>query len=936
MRIFVLIFFLIFFLKINAQPEIQDRNSVSSNQISHTVKPDETLFRISKQYSVSVEELMKLNNLQNDIIRIGQKLIIPENKINQDSSVESNPDDADRSTITIKRIGFDQKADSIQPGKNEQLPIVEVASTIPEKKFSNREYFATPLEGEITIDGITDEAAWKKAMVADNFIQRDPVEGAPITQLTEVRVLYSNSAIYVSAIMHDTNADSILHQLGNRDEADELNSDQFKIGIDPYNKREAGYVFVVSASGVQSESFNNDLSFDAVWKSAASCIRDGWIVEMKIPYSAIRFPAVPEQTWAIQFARVIRRNREYDQWALTPKNQQNSMLYWGTMKGIKDIDPPLRLSLTPYVSFYSEKAPVTDENGNTSYENSYSYSGGADLKWGINESFTVDLTLLPDFSQVQSDNKVKNLSAYETFYDENRPFFKEGTELFTKGDLLYTRRIGRTPEGFYSAEDNLQPGETVSENPDKAKLLNAAKLSGRTQGGLGIGLLNAITDNTYAVIRKSDGSTHKILTEPFSNYNLFIFDQQLKNNSGITLVNTNVTREGQGRDANVTVAGGKYENPKHQYQLRGSYSESHVYEWQEAESGNSSKQNIRGQKYNGSIDKISGVSWYGVSYGVTDNKYDKNDLGYLSKNDFTEGQVYYTFNKFNPFWKYFKQGNITFYVNRRGRMSDANELEQFTSGMNFFLLFHNNWSIYTEFNATPLRGRDYDEPRIAGHFYKNHEYTSGSLNFTTDYNKKLAFDFGANYYYVQELNTFGNGFYLVPMLRLSDKLNIKLNSSIHFDKKDVGFAYLNTDEDTSFFGRRDIVTVTNTFSSRYIFKNDMSLTLVARHYWSKGNYENFKRLETNGELTPIETPKDEIDDHDFNSNYLTVDVVYNWQFAPGSSFLVTYKNQIYSDSQDNVPRYFDNLKNTFSEPQTNSISIKVLYYLDYQYLKKNK
>ena len=457
------------------------------------------------------------------------------------------------------------------------LPILVYSEVLP-KRYSTK-----LLSSELKIDGLPDDPAWKSAAIADKFVQLEPTEGASITQITEVRVLYDNTAIYILAEMHDTHADSILHELGNRDEGSNLNSDAFRFGIDPYNKRQDGYVFEVSASGVQTEYYDDDVTFDAVWQSAVSISDSGWTVEIKLPYSAIRFPAAAEQEWGVQFARLIRRNREYDQWTLTPKNIQNRKLYWGTMDGISNIHPPLRLSLTPYFSTYGERAPEVSDNGNTIYKNSYSYSGGADIKYGIDERFTLDMTLLPDFSQVQSDNKVKNLSAFETIYEEKRPFFNEGTALLSKGNLLYTRRIGKTPSKYYDVPNLLDEGETIEKNPDKAKLLNATKLSGRTDGGLGIGLLNAITDNTYAVVRDSHGNKRKILTEPFTNSNLFIFDQQFKNNCNIFLVNTNVIRQGKGRDANVTTASGTFENKKHLYKIRSSYSESHVFKWSETE-----------------------------------------------------------------------------------------------------------------------------------------------------------------------------------------------------------------------------------------------------------------------------------------------------------------------------------------------------------------
>ncbi len=475
---------------------------------------------------------------------------------------------------------------------------------IPSFLFSEikpKQYTANVLTSELKIDGIPDDIAWKSASLADSFIQLEPNEGGIISQKTEVRVLYDNTAVYLMAIMYDTHADSILHELGNRDEGYKLNSDAFRFGIDPYNKRQNGYVFEVSASGVQTESFDDDITFDAVWQSAVILSDSGWTLEIKIPYSALRFPSTPEQHWGVQFARLIRRNREYDQWTLTPKNVQNRKLFWGTMEGIRNINPPLRLSLTPYLSFFALRSPVESNSTISDYENSYSYSGGADIKYGIDERFTLDMTLLPDFSQVQSDNKVKNLSAFETIYDEQRPFFKEGTALFSKGNLLYTRRIGQTPSLYFDVPDMLSEGEVIEKNPDKAKLLNATKLSGRTDAGLGIGLLNAVTTNTYAEIKNSNGNRRKILTEPLTNYNLFIFDQQLKNNCNLLLLNTNVMREGKARDANVTTIEGRFENKKHQYQLNANYSMSQIHQ---------KKENTKGEYF--SLDLVASCERYGT------------------------------------------------------------------------------------------------------------------------------------------------------------------------------------------------------------------------------------------------------------------------------------------------------------------------------------
>ena len=789
-----------------------------------------------------------------------------------------------------------------------------------------KKYIATMLSYPIKIDGKPIEDAWKTANIATNFTQLEPVEGNLPSQISEVRVLYDNDAIYISAMLFDTMTDSILLQLGNRDQSMSLNSDAFRFGLDPYNQRQSSYVFELTASGVQSEAYNEDLNFDAVWESAVDINSSGWSLEMKIPYSAIRFPSTPQQVWAIQFARLIRRNREYDQWTLTPKNVQNKILYWGTMEGISNIQPPLRLSLTPYLSVYAEKAPSLDENNK--YSNSFVYSGGADLKYGIDERFTLDVTLLPDFSQVQSDNKVKNLSAFETIYEERRPFFKEGTSLFELGNLFYSRRIGTIPSGYYDVYSNLADGEVLEANPGRVKLLNATKVSGRTDNGLGIGLMNAITGNTYATIKQVNGEKRRVLTAPITNYNLLVLDQQLKHNCAVRIINSNVLRNGSNRDANVTSAIGIFENNLHQYNIKGEFSNSRIHEFE-----NGVKQNTIGSKYLIDFNKISGYSWYGGSYEVLDKKYDKNDLSYNFTKDRTNSNVYYTYNKFNPFWNHFKQGNISIYTYRSGRLSSNNELTEFGTSLSVFLLFNSNWSLYTEFGVAPLKVKDYYEPRVEGRFYLVPTSTRGSINFTTNYNKKLAFDFGCRYSRATDINNVNLGYYIVPIFRVNDHFNFRVENFVDVYKNDIGFSSM-LSSDSILFGKRDITTIVNSLVANYIFKNDMSLSCSARHYWSKGDYSSFSVLQTNGELQPFLNFFS--NDYDFNSNYLTIDLIYNWQFAPGSSFLVTYKNSINSESQNTRINYFDNLKNTFSDPQNNSISLKVIYYFDYHYLIKKK
>jgi len=381
---------------------------------------------------------------------------------------------------------------------------------------SNLVYKTIRISQAPKIDGVMNDEAWQNAEILSGFTQNIPDEGKPITQKTEARIVYDNSAIYIAAMLYDSHPDSILRELGVRDAI--LSADLFRFCIDPYNNQQDAYYFEVYSSGVQRDYKLTDALFDAVWHSKTQITNEGWSVEIKIPYSAIRFPSQSQQEWGLQVTRTIERRKEFAQWALTPKSVSNVLPYWGKLQGISDINAPLRLSVTPFVSTYYEHAPIENNNINTKYNNLFSYNFGADLKYGIDEKFTMDLTLLPDFNQVQSDNKVKNIGYQEITYDEKRAFLKEGVELFNKNQMFYSRRIGKTPTDYDNVESQLSSGEKIISNPSKVKLLNAIKLSGRNNNGLGMGFFNAITDNMYAEIEDSAGNKRKIRTEPLTNY----------------------------------------------------------------------------------------------------------------------------------------------------------------------------------------------------------------------------------------------------------------------------------------------------------------------------------------------------------------------------------------------------------------------------------
>jgi hypothetical protein len=307
----------------------------------------------------------------------------------------------------------------------------------------------------------------------------------------------------------------------------------FGIAIDAYNSGQNAFYFIVSAAGVQIDKImsptGQDYNWDAVWNSAVQIDEDGWTVEIEIPYFALRFPQKPEQEWSINIMRRIERKRELSFWNYVNNAVNGFVTQFGVLTGIANIQPPLRLSFSPYMTAYF------DHNGT---EGATSITGGMDLKYGINEAFTLDMTLIPDFGQVVSDNQVLNLSPFEIQFAENRPFFTEGTDIFNKGGLFYSRRVGQT---FGRAQ--LNESETLISRPTEAPLLNATKISGRNDHGLGIGLFNAVTNATYAtVLNEETGEQESRQVDPLTNFNVAVYDQNLKNNSNFSFINTKNSR----------------------------------------------------------------------------------------------------------------------------------------------------------------------------------------------------------------------------------------------------------------------------------------------------------------------------------------------------------------------------------------------------------
>ncbi|MCW3070647.1 MAG: carbohydrate binding family 9 protein [Bacteroidetes bacterium] len=800
------------------------------------------------------------------------------------------------------------------------LCLLTVASTAADKKQLTAKRTSTAPK----IDGVLNEEAWQTAEPAGDFVQRAPKPGQPSKFTSEVKILYDDVAIYVGAMLYDSNPDSILHELSQRD--NEANADAFGLFLDTYNDDINAYGFFVTAAGVQLDarysSQGQDLNWNAVWQSQVRITDKGWVVEFRIPYSALRFPNVAEQKFGLNIIRKVRRTREDAFWNEIKPEADGLVNQSGDLNGISDIKSPLRLSVTPYVSAYLENYPY-DLPGKSN--NTYSLNGGMDIKYGINESFTLDMTLVPDFGQVQSDNKVLNLSPFEVQYDENRQFFTEGTELFNKGGLFYSRRVGGVPLDYYAPYAELKEGEYVKENPGSTQLINATKVSGRTRTNLGIGVFNATSANTYAVISDSSGNTRKVLTQPLTNYNVLVFDQALKNNSYISLINTNVTREGKAYDANVTGTEFKFANRKNTFAVNGNGAVSQLY-------FSDSSKPVLGYVYALRAGKISGKLTYSISANVKSDTYDPNDLGISFMNNTIETYVNAGYNIFTPFWRlndFSVSGGVGY-----SRLYHPGFLWNFNIFGEAYTTFTRSFlSTGAGFNFEPIVTYDHWEPRVKGHYYAYPKDYLGYYWFSSDYRKRFALDGRVNYRYFEENSRYTISFGLDPRFRVNNKLSFIYSYNREYQNDDIGFVNYDETSDVITFGRRSVLTITNQLNINYIFTNKMSLSLRGRHYWSKAEYKQYYTLSDKGLL---------FDDNQYpgnsnvNFNAFNIDLVYKWQFSPGSEVSFVWKNAIYTYGSQVIEHFSDDVDETFRSPQFNSFSIKLLYYLDYSMLKRKR
>jgi len=785
----------------------------------------------------------------------------------------------------------------------------------------HRQLPAIRTSGKIVIDGEINDSAWISAAIATDFIEWRPDYGKKENESnkTEVKLLYDNTAIYIAGFCHEQSKDSIATELVGRDVVGV--NDFIGVLFDTYHDGINGFGYYVTPLGEQFDakysSTGEDASWNSVYYTATKMVDGGWTFEMRIPYSAIRFSSNNQQTWGINITRKRTKSGKQLMWNPTDPKIQGLFNQAGQWTNIENIKPPIRLSLSPYFSTYVNHYPYNQPGVNNFNS---SVNGGMDVKYGINQSFTLDMTLVPDFGQVQSDNQVLNLTPYEVKYNENRTFFTEGTDLFSKGNLFYSRRIGSTPIHFNDINVKMQSNETMVKNPTETKMINGAKVSGRTSGGLGIGIFNAIVGSSYATVEDDNKVQRKIETSPITNYNIVVLDQALKHNSSVSFINTNVLRSGPDYDANVTAALFDIYDKNVNYNVWGKVGVSQLIGY------NADKGNLAGYNHNLSFGKMKGNFTWSVTQSLADNNYQQNDMGYSTTNNYLNHNFWAGYKMLKP-----KKFYNNLYFNLNGGINKRFQPAAFQNvwfNTNVNGTLKNLWDVIIQLS---VNGNEYDfyEPRIAGKVFKRPYYYSPAFGVSTNSAKKYSLYINAALTRMPDYNTNGLDLTFSQQFRFNKKLTISNSATLEFKNRDLGFATI--ENNNSIFGLRNRRTVENIFNIKYNFNNKMGLSFRARHYWSKVNYIKYFNLQDNGLLV---SRSNILNEPNYNVNFFNIDMVYTWQFAQGSFINLVWKDaaSVYNNSVHQ--QYFKNFQNTWKEPQANSLSLRVIYYLDYLSLKK--
>ncbi|MFA5330343.1 MAG: DUF5916 domain-containing protein [Prolixibacteraceae bacterium] len=837
-------------------------------------------------------------------------------------------------------------------------------STVNRLAGTKRIYFATKIDKRPKIDGKLTDACWEEGEWAGGFTQQVPNQGKSPSQDTEIKILYDNNNLYVAFKCYDKGPGKIRPILGRRDDPV---GDIAGVAFDSYHDKQTAYEFNVAASGqkvdlVHLGAYLWDFNWDAVWDGKAQVYDSLWTSEMQIPFSQLRFAPGEEQVWGMHVYRWIDRLNEEDQWKLIPIDAPAMVYLFGELHGIKGINPKTNYEFLPYLS--------TRFSPNTDQENKMNYGFGLDGKVGLNSGFTLDYAINPDFGQVEADPSVLNLTSYEVFNEEKRPFFLEGNTIldFAAGDdmLFYSRRIGHAPSYSPDLEDN----QTIS-IADNTPILSALKLTGKTKKGLSVGVVQSITAKENATIYSS-GSKDKLAVEPFTTFMVGRIKQDL--NKGNTVLGGMVTSTLRSiKDDHLaflsksSLAGGidfqhNWKKRKYFVDFKGFFSDingdkeaisrlqsSPVHYFQrvdadylEYDSNRTSLSGwggmLKGGKRSGKFRAIGTLNWR--SPGV-----DFNDVGYLYQADIFEQRVNLTYKVSKP------KGSIRSYsVDFQQEHNWSYGFENTMDHLKIlgYLQFNNLWNIHLNLNKY-FGIYDTRELRGGPNLYKD-DYYDTELFIQSNSVKDLLVGFGPRMRFYSDKVSKTRYFTAFWRWQLSDRFSI--TSRTVFDHTIDHHQFVRSVVDLSgktqyLVGTIDRNTISSTLRFEYFVSPEISIQYYANPYASTGTYTNFREVADASnksldkryisldkitssagfyELKRQGTTEYTIKYPDFNFQEFRSNLVGRWEFRPGSTLYLVWTNtrSTYSDQLgQSIWKSFSSIPKVNSE---NVFMIKFSYW----------
>ncbi|MDG1967780.1 MAG: DUF5916 domain-containing protein, partial [Flavobacteriaceae bacterium] len=735
------------------------------------------------------------------------------------------------------------------------------------------------------IDGKLNDLHWLNSNPAKDFERWMPNNGSKEKKGYEnlVYMGYDDNNIYIAGKLKNPNTIPI--EFSQRDNIWEVNAETFFVSINTYDDNINYQGFQVTSAGTLGDMYTSvemsptDWDFDTVFESKVSINENDWTLEMKIPFSALRFPSKNIQNWGINFGRKIVETGEVYTWNFVDQINSEYAESMGLTKGIKGVTPPLRLFFYPYA-----QTSVDFKNGNKPLN---AYSAGMDLKYGINNSFTLDATLIPDFGQVAFDEKELNLSPFEQKFDENRAFFTEGSQLFKKadsqgyrgGNFFYSRRIG--DDISLDFEEFIDDNEEIINYDTKAKLINSIKLTGTTNSGLSIGIINSITDKAYANIRNiSSKEIINKLIAPLTNYNVLSLSQTALNEySTFSFLNTNVNRGSNFEDSNNSALVINLYDNKRKFNINASVFQSNSKTFSETKG-------FRGEI---SLSELTGSLRFDIGWNGVDSNYYQNDLGYYNLRNDQRLWAKVGYMTFEP-TKLYEKFDAYLWMSERSRFFPK-VLKSRGARIGIEAISLKLEQIKASFDYTS-KYKDFEETRKDDVFVYQPAVYEIEFSYRSDTRKKLVYgsgiehSFGLNEQFDEDSSETEIEFY--SGYRVSNKFKIELGISNGISKNEIGYVF--DENDNIYFGNRKVKFTENNISLNYNFDSYKSLSLKFRQFWSSALYkDDFFKLKSDGNRSVSDK---NISDYDPNTNFnlWNLDLSYDWEFAPGSKITFLYRN----------------------------------------------